>query len=411
MPKAKKQSEIKKVEVTPNASNEGSAQADIKAVSASPKSIAALLKDASAGAFLFTFCFYVIGYVVLHSYLARFGLRFPAGSAFDCISAALCYFFMVGGIGLPIWLFIRALRQRFEDPSQRKDFFLFLLLLLNALLSRFIQLVFPIPAVASEKPPQIPLLWIMIAIHVSILLILKVSKRAPAVYSFLYGMVWMFFYFTLDQFIWFFKQPTVDSEFLLETMFLYTTLANVPYYVKNPMEHLRRLELRVMLVPFAICLILAHASKFGRKQYQLLPATIGGGRPSIIFLKTALATADNAKRFEIPSKDGYLGPVFLLYKTDTEVAIISEADIETKPHSAVQIQRNLVEAIVTAPIPLPKSDQASQPTVPSPNNAPLKQEEKSLENKVNTPTKNQSLGDPHKPAFPNPNQIKPQAGK
>ena len=108
-----------------------------------------------------------------------------------------------------------------------------------------------------------------------------------------------------------------------------------------------------------MCVILVNAGEFGKKQYAFLPATVGGGHPATVMVKSALGTADNAQRLGLPVSNGVIGPVLLLYQTGTDVCVITKESFAKRNGGAVQIKRDLVDWIVTNP-------QASPTPTPSP---------------------------------------------
>ena len=67
-------------------------------------SVLSIARAVSAAAVGILFCLYAIGFVIVNSFLGRFGLRAGAVFTFDYVAAALCYLIFVGAVAAPVWI-------------------------------------------------------------------------------------------------------------------------------------------------------------------------------------------------------------------------------------------------------------------------------------------------------------------
>lgn len=330
--------------------------------------IASVLKEVAATAVIFLFVLYCIGFVIINSHLARFGIQAPTLPALDYVAASLCYALFVSVIGFPAWILIYSLMEGIIKKQRISGWIFVVVIIWNVLIGQFTSLFF------GDNNTPVSTHWfntfviIVGFIHLATVMILKKFKRLPARLEVLDDYSWGFGYIALMNIVGFMRRPEVDGLFVLSALTFYLTFTNLPiYHIQDAHEHLRRREAQIMIGLFAICLSLANASQFGRKQFGLLPHSIGGGKLSKVLLKTSLAISDSPQSFDLPVKGDCFGPVMLLYQSEIDVAVISEDNFNADLRSSVQIRRNLIDAIITLPVFSPKASSTPAPETPKPS--------------------------------------------
>ena len=315
--------------------------------------------------FFFTFL-YAVGFVIMNSFLGKYGVRAGAVFTFDYIAAALCYIIFVGAVAGPVWVLYYGMIRSHTLGSPAKWVWATIILWI-ALLTIFRQLYFPGGEI-SRFWTQVQALVILIGIAHWIFK-KRLSKKKPA-----WADKWLPIlkhelvlpsYLVILGLIGVVGEQHADGWFIFEAFFLFgtlITLAGTATPLWELKEHLSRWEIQSLLAIFFVCVVLVNASQFGQKQYGLLPTLVGGGQPNGVLIKTQLATEENAKRAGLPVGDGMIGPVLLLYQSTSEVCVISEDNYTKDSGGAVQLKRDLIDWIATR-----RQEKNAKPSVaPSP---------------------------------------------
>jgi hypothetical protein len=303
------------------------------------------------------FCLYTVGFVIVNSFLARFGVRAGAVFTFDYVAAALCYFVFVAAVAAPIWVIYHALTKPDTDKADLSKRMWATLAIWNALIYIFRPLYFPDSP--ASKWSWVNTTWaIILGLH--LLLLLLISRLLPKterpeviearnkLKDFLKHRLFVVGYITSLSFIFLLQEPNLDGLFVFTAASLYAGamfLMGTGISVWDLKEHLKRREIQLLWAVSLICLILANASTFGKRQYPLLPTIVGGGRPSTITIKMAdyRSLGDSL----LPITNGLIGPVLLLYQSDSEICVITKSTFAKGLGSAVQLKRDLVDWLAT----------------------------------------------------------------
>lgn len=332
------------------------------------------MQNLTAGAVGVAFCFYAVGFVIMNSFLGKYGVRAGAVFTFDYIAAALCYMIYIGAVAGPLWILYYAMIRPHTLGSPAKWVWA-TLIVWNALLLTFRRLYFPGGEVSrSWSDVQFAVTVIGIAHWIfkkvltkknppwakRLLPILKHELVLPS-YLVVFGLIGVI------------GEKNASGLFIFNAFLLFGStviLGGTSTPVWDLKEHLGRWEIQGMLAILYVCIVLVNASEFGQEQYGSLPAIVGGGHPTTIMIKTSIATDENGKRTSLPIADGMIGPVLLLYQSASEVCVISEGDYSKRTGDAVQLKRDLIDWIVTKrpnkegkPTPTPAPKTTASPSV------------------------------------------------
>ncbi len=344
--------------------------------------VRSVIQTVTGGALGIVFCLYAIGFVIINSFLGKYGVRAGAVFTFDYVAAALCYIIFVGCVAGPVWImYYGAIRAHAVQSLGR--WFWATVIVWNALITIFRQLYFPETQILPLWS-RIQTIIVLIAIgHLILYLIARKRKKrwAERLLPILSSELFVPLYLALVGVVGIIGEENASGWFISGAFLLFsslTILAGTSTPIWDLKEHLSRWEIQGLLCILFVCVVLVNAGQFGKTQYALLPTVVGGGRPTTISIKTQLATDENAKALRLPVENGLIGPVLLLYQSSSEVCVVSKDDYEKASGGAVLLRRDLIDWMATShvekkakasPLPTPREPRNPAPTT-TPNPAP-----------------------------------------
>lgn len=320
---------------------------------------------------LILFGLFLLGWIILTAHLSSFGIRIGAVVSFEFIAAALCYIGFLLCVGFPAWILIHAVAYSghniFRDDSGASRVGA-VLLLWNVVLGAFVSIYFPTDLKAGVHVSWSTFLIFYIAgAHLTLLLFTRFLARSSKLHRILSNSIWLGVYVTGIQFYFFILRPGIDGEYVFTTLFLYVAIFNVPFFnQKHWDQYKRRTEVQVLIVIAFLLALLANAIHFGQKQYGYIPRTLGGGKPSVVFLRLR-HTADTAewRPQGFPFSADLLGPVLLLFRSDAEICVMPKDDLGKAEPRSLQLKSEMVDAILSnpaKPVPVVQSPQSDTGT-------------------------------------------------
>ena len=107
-------------------------------------SVFSVVQAVSAAAVGIVFCLYAIGFVIMNSFLGRFGLKAGAVFTFDYVAAALCYLIFLAAVAVPVWTIYFGIMRWIQRKHEALSNWLWATIVVwNALIYVFRQLYFP----------------------------------------------------------------------------------------------------------------------------------------------------------------------------------------------------------------------------------------------------------------------------
>ena len=312
----------------------------------SPVRLGTLVKEYSSSAVVLVFALYCIGFVIVNTHLGKFGVRPGVLNSFDYIAASLCYLLFVAVVGFPAWVLLYGMTNKPINKTGISSWIFAVIIVWYFLLGQFTRLFFGDLTEKRDVGISGRVILIVAILHITLVVVLKYSGRLLRLRRALADWKYFYVYVAMDGFIGFIRRPDVDHTFVFGAIVLYGVVSSLPEFQDWKLQdYLKYNEICAMIGIFAVCLVFASASEFGKLQYGFLPTSIGGGKLSRVFLKTPLATAENADLLALPVSKGLIGPVMLIYQSDKQVFVVAEKPIDGKPHNAIQIRADLVEVI------------------------------------------------------------------
>ena len=296
---------------------------------ASFQTLISLLKDVAAVAVLVVFVVYLLGFVILNSHLAQFGIRVGPIFAIDLLTTGLCYVTFVGALAFPFWI---VLHRLFVDVLGRaggiEGFSKNIWLTMTAwrlLTHYYFRIGFSEPA---------PIQWnFLVLTAVATFGVLSIAgicigvrrKRLGKSFDNLWvdvGIYGLIILSIIPEIL----RHEIDISFVLSSLLIYITIAlafGIPFWELRK-ELFNPIAVRFLLILISIVVVMANAAQFGRRQYGFLPQVLGGGRPSTIYIKCRVTSDRFVKQNNYPIQDGVIGPMLLLFRSSEEIWIVGE---------------------------------------------------------------------------------------
>ena len=306
--------------------------------------------EASKLAILALFSLYVIGFVIWHTHLARFGV-FPAGLVqLEFLSAALCYLFLVACLALPPAVILRRLLNKKLSGFPFRVFCLSWCGILFAT-----ERLFFLRSTYRVRSMWNPFNIFLIAgiLHVLYLFLFRKKKTPVRLYTILHQVDWMFAYFLLFILTGLLCNPAVDTSFLLTTILFYVLFDFYGFGGISASELWRHpsTDLKPLAIIVACLLFLTHIYIFGSRQFAAIPKSVGGGLPETALISLSPSSQQLIKIFNLPTTtNGLVGPVQVLAETDRQIVFTSgNITVPSSPSYAHQLRLDLVDAVVYLP--------------------------------------------------------------
>ncbi|MEP6637484.1 MAG: hypothetical protein ABJB97_12220 [Acidobacteriota bacterium] len=337
---------------------------------------------------------YALGFVIWNAALGRFGVSLQPAVRVDYIAASLCYLVFVAAVAVPVWVSLHLFQNliRRKDENETAAFWA-AVLLWNFTIGRFSALYFSTPhrelAEVTVSRSTIAFRWelallALLIVHVLLavatrwfgLSVWKLGRRAS--FRFKHS----FLYLTFFQFILFLKSRSVDTEFLFETLTIYTTLT---YFGSGGVDvfsviRAKHSQVRFMFVTFCCLAVLVNAQSFGKAQFPLLPKSIGGGMPEEVIIVISSSDSRILAESGIPHTDTTAGPLLILAETESDFLLAAKSQYILGKGPVVLLKRSLIGAAIYPDISgaskpvsnsTPKPSQQGNPIPPAPV-APLR---------------------------------------
>lgn len=309
-----------------------------------------LIKTVSSAGVVFVFGLYAFGYVIWNSDLGRFGLRTNTFLSFDYIAAAMRYLMFISAVAFPIWFVLYTITDDLSVSGHPMTERLWAIVIISyAVMYEFKQLFFP--------DRQAHLSWLIdgvllgiLCVHLGLLITISKLGKAARLREILTQRIFFASYLTVWSYAGFLREPNVDISFVFSTCLIYVTATNLigtRVEMQRLKEHLKHPGVQALVLVLFACAALANASQFGKKQFALLPQTVGGGRPMTALLKSSFFTEQLANQFKLPVSGQFIGPVLLLYESDSNVCFTTKENFMDPKKGAFAVKRDAVEVIAT----------------------------------------------------------------
>jgi hypothetical protein len=311
-----------------------------------------LLTEATKIGFLALVVLYSIGFIIWHSYLAKFGVSSVAFLQTEYIAAAICYLFLLIAFAVPPVILFEIIQKR-RKLNAPKDAVFFFAVLWTLGMGQVSPLFFAYSSNDNKKPQLAANILICIGIvHFIASLILRkcASLKERRISKFISHGDWFPVYLMALVVIGLIYNPAVNGGFVFSCCFLYVTA--MYNFAKHPFVSQRIIEnpsIKLLIGTFVILLLINNIGLFGARQFGLIPKSMGGGKPEMAMIRLAEGDA-GLVAFLVNSTNTngnrIIGPVALLLRTDKEVIFIDGKDVtKTNYVSAKQIRADLIQAI------------------------------------------------------------------
>jgi len=237
----------------------------------------AAIKWFGAASVLIVFFLYVLGYVIWHVYLSRFGISPNELSEQAIFSASICYAFMVGSIAAPLAIFFY--KTSAESPRLEKGAIVIIFCFWAFLLEKMRILYFP--GQKGAPPEALPIVVLVALVHVLVIKVLRRKNVAKASVEFFSGFRWIWAYLFAVSVINLYMTDMVSLEFLNQIVLFYVAIPIFDLDKKGLFDdgsmHMWGLKVFVL-----IAFVISNVYTFASKQFEVIPSDVGGGRLEVV---------------------------------------------------------------------------------------------------------------------------------
>lgn len=297
---------------------------------------------------LSAFALYLIGFVVWHAFLGKFGASPQSIVQIDFISAALCFLSLCGMFVVPTYMLRDTFRTKQEHERIESRFFR-----TSLLYGWVIVLVWAAPLYFPDfdNAPQ----WVFIAplclffIHSAIVIFLWRKSKMKGVSAAIWVMEAFPLYALLYELLTIIRNSHETVVPLLALAFLFASAQELPFDIQIFWSHEKQTGKLFAAIMFVVILV-AYAHVFGIRTFGTIPRVVGGGQPETVLVKLSDVGKPVVTLLGLPTTNGLVGPLALLSQSDNSLVVIpagefSLATSTTNKVYAREIQRSLVEAL------------------------------------------------------------------
>jgi len=308
------------------------------------------------------FILYVLGFLIWHSYLGKYGLSSISFLQTEYLSAAICFIIMFIFFGLPPALLYERWTRRTETRKPSAFDFTFFTLLIWSVICMLLQGFFFQAEGAYARSIRkiarglmfafipLSLLWLLLRAKwmkggkskwLSVLD--RLNPAVVAVFS-----IWVLCVANL--------YPAVNEAFLLATAFSVVGAMYAGKLIGQDWVAMRMMA--KVLICITVCLgLIFNVLLFGDVQFGQIPRDVGGGRPEVAYVKFSEQSKDIARSLGLPAVtniaplNGFHGPISILLKSDKEIVFVNFAEAHLSNPvrlRAKQVRSEMIDVVVYA---------------------------------------------------------------
>jgi hypothetical protein len=349
-----------------------------------------LLSEAMKYIIVLAFALYCIGFLIWHSYLAKYGVSSVAFLQMEYLSAAFCYLFILITFAVPPLLFIHAVKLNINALGLKRigqwDRGLYWVICIwFYLTTRVMNIFLPFAGeITTWSLYSLLSLFGLVTLHLIAATFLAIM--GGGLQRFVYGNTWQetpsarnwkqsnwhkaivrseyySLYMLLFLILTLCFNPSVNGHFLFSSLFLYGSIAAAVGYNHSAQWNLSNVFMRGLIVVIACLVLISNIQIFARSQFDKIPKSVGGGRLEKAYVKFTQQAADIATLLNLQRvtnysaerlTNGYVGPIAILLRSDKEIIFVDYAELSLSTHLtnvitnySILLVTNKISVIVT----------------------------------------------------------------